>query len=425
MDAEQMYFTLVEIVSNFIQGEDYFNRAIKRQVDFSRLRKMSFHEYIYAILLNVKYSLQAGLYLFFAMMKKGQMDYSKQAFSKGRQRIKPEAIKELYELIATEFYKRAVPHTWNGYQLFGIDGTRLNLPCTDKLAELYGTQVSQGTPQVQALVSCVYDLYNEMIVDTRFAPCKSSERDAAKEMIEAFKLDNVVNPVFIMDRGYPSGELMDAIIQAGKKFIIRCPQKFFPSELIPQADNTFTHKFEKLDHPLKLRVVKFKIHSNDKDDEYLVTNLFDDEISLENFKNLYRERWDIETRYNAIKNKLEIENFTGKLPDAILQDFYATMFLTNMSSALLYDYRDQIEAAHANPENKYKYKMNIAATISATKQTVVEMLSTPSKKRRQELLDEISQRLMKAVVPERPNRSFPRKRVHMSMKFPQNMKTGI
>ena len=152
MDAEQMYFTLVEIVSNFIQGEDYFNRAIKRQVDFSRLRKMSFPEYIYAILLNVKYSLQAGLYLFFAMMKKGQMDYSKQAFSKGRQRIKPEAIKELYELIATEFYKRAVPHTWNGYQLFGIDGTRLNLPCTDKLAELYGTQVSQGTPQVQCPV---------------------------------------------------------------------------------------------------------------------------------------------------------------------------------------------------------------------------------------------------------------------------------
>lgn len=353
------------------------------------------------------------------------MNYSKQAYSKGRQRIKPEAIKELYELIVSEFYKRADLHTWNGYQLFGIDGTRLNLPCTDKLAELYGTQVSQGTPQVQALVSCIYDLYNEMIVDTRFAPCKSSERDAAKEMIEAFKLNNVVNPVFIMDRGYPSGELMDAIIQAGKKFIIRCPQNFFPSELIKQEDNTFTHKFEKLDHPLKLRVVKFKIHSNDKDDEYLVTNLFDDKISIEDFKNLYRERWDIETRYNDIKNKLKIENFTGKTPDAILQDFYATMFLANMSSALLYDYRDQIEAAHANPENKYKYKMNIAATISATKQTVVEMLSTPSKKRRQELLDEISQRLMKAVVPERPNRSFPRKRVHMSMKFPQNMKTGI
>lgn len=52
-----MYLTLVEIVSNFIQGEDYFNRAIKRQVDFSRLRKMCFPEYIYAILLNVKYSL--------------------------------------------------------------------------------------------------------------------------------------------------------------------------------------------------------------------------------------------------------------------------------------------------------------------------------------------------------------------------------
>ena len=69
MDAEQMYLALVEIVNNFIQSEAYFHRAIKRQVDFSRLRKMSFPEYIYSVLSNVKYSLQASLYLFFAMMK--------------------------------------------------------------------------------------------------------------------------------------------------------------------------------------------------------------------------------------------------------------------------------------------------------------------------------------------------------------------
>ena len=98
--------------------------------------------------------------------------YSKQAFSKGRQRIKPEAFQELFLSVADQFYQKAKLTDWNGYHLFGIDGIRLNLPCTNELAELYGTQTSQGAPQVQALVSCVYDLLNGMIVDTRFAHCK-------------------------------------------------------------------------------------------------------------------------------------------------------------------------------------------------------------------------------------------------------------
>ena len=73
-----------------------------------------------------------------------------------------------------------------------------------ELAELYGIQTSQGAPQVQALVSCMYDLLNGMIVHTRFAHCRSSERAAAKDMIGSFRLQNVSNPVFTMDRGYPA-----------------------------------------------------------------------------------------------------------------------------------------------------------------------------------------------------------------------------
>ena len=119
-------------------------------------------------------------------------------------------------------------------KLFGIDGTRLNLPCTDELSNLYGTQKSQGAPQVQALVSCVYGLLNGIIADVRFAPCKSSERDAAKDMITSFHLPNVENPVFIMNRGYPSAELIDAIMKTGYKFIMRCPAGFFP----PFGDST-------------------------------------------------------------------------------------------------------------------------------------------------------------------------------------------
>lgn len=41
-------------------------------------------------------------------------------------------------------------------------------------------------------------------------------------------------------------------------------------------------------------------------------------------------RWGIEIKYDELKNRLEIENFTGKTKIDIEQDFYASIYLSNM-----------------------------------------------------------------------------------------------
>ena len=418
MEITRLYLEIVRWIHYIICSESYRCSSIKKEKYFSRNRKMSFTDYIYAILQNTKSSLQVGLNAFFEAQKKGQMEYSKQAFSKGRQRIKPEAFAELFLEVANKFYEKAELTSWNGYQLFGIDGSRLNLPCTDTLAELYGVQTSQGAPQVQALMSCVYDLLNGMITDVRVEGCKSSERKAAKEMIESFSLKNVENPVFIMDRGYPSAELIDAIIKAGHKFVMRCPTEFLRSMNLPEQDNVLEHKFVKLKHTLKLRVVKVPLSNGEI--EYLATNIFDPALSPEDFKFVYQKRWGIETKYNDLKNKLEIENFSGYTPDAILQDLYATIFLANLTAVLEYDLHAEIEAAHKNPKNRYEYKMNIAMTISELKETVIEMILTTSRKKQDRLYRQMTVRLMRAVLPVRQGRSSDRTKKHKIMKFPHN-----
>ena len=415
-----LYLEIIRHIRHTIYDEYFLRRSTMRQMDFSRRRKMDFTDYIQMTIQSQKSSLQTGLNTFFDTQKDGKIEYSKQAFSKGRQRIKPEAYQELFLSVVDDFYEKAVLSNWKGYQLFGIDGTRLNLPCTNELAELYGTQTSQGAPQVQALVSCLYDLLDGMIVDTRFAHCKSSERDAAKDMITSFHLPRLANPVFIMDRGYPSAELMEAIISAGHKFIMRCSTEFLRSMELPAQDNTLEYKFAKLKEPLKLRIVKIQLPNGDT--EYLATNIFDPQISLDDFKWAYQKRWGIETKYNDVKNKLEIENFTGYSPIAILQDFYATMFLANLAGVLEYELHEEIEAAHSTPENRYAYRMNIAATISELKRTVVEMLTTSSWAKRERLYTHMVARLTKSVVPVRQNRSAERVKRHKSMKYPNNMK---
>ena len=420
MKSSVIYLEIVRYIHYIIFSDYYIRRATKRQMDFTRNRKMSFTDYIFAIIKGTKTSLQSSIDAFFESQHNIQTEYSKQAFSKGRQRIKPEAFQELLLAVAERFYQTAETSKWRGYHLFGIDGTRLNLPCTQELEELYGSQTSQGAPQVQALVSCLYDLLNGMIVDTRFNGCKSSERDAARDMIESFDTEKYGKPVFIMDRGYPSAELIDTIIRAGHKFVMRCPTEFLRSMKLPKRDNIIEHKFARLKETVKIRVVKVALSTGET--EYLVTNLFDTDLNETEFGNLYHTRWGIETKYNDIKNKLEIENFTGYTPDAILQDFYATMFLANLAGVLEFELHDEIEAAHNSPEKKYEYRMNRNRTISELKRTVVEMIATRSKAKRMKLFLEMQNRLRNAVVPVRPNRAAPRTKRHKTAKFSQNIK---
>lgn len=48
---------------------------------------------------------------------------------------------------------------------------------------------------------------------------------------------------------------------------------------LPEQDNTFEYKFAKLKHSLKLRVLKIQLSNGDI--EYLATNIFDPQITLD------------------------------------------------------------------------------------------------------------------------------------------------
>ena len=50
-----------------------------------------------------------------------------------------------------------------------------------------------------------------------------------------------------------------------------------------------------------------------------------------------------------------------------------------------YDLHEEIEAAYCSPENRYTHKMNLTATISELKRTVLEMITTSSMPKRERL----------------------------------------
>ncbi|NLK24451.1 MAG: hypothetical protein GX309_10900 [Clostridiales bacterium] len=64
---------------------------------------------------------------------------TKQAFSKARQNILPQAFAELFRLFVDKFYSlNNKLATWNGFNILAIDGTSLQVPDTKECGEYFG-----------------------------------------------------------------------------------------------------------------------------------------------------------------------------------------------------------------------------------------------------------------------------------------------
>lgn len=45
-------------------------------------------------------------------------------------------------------------------------------------------------------------------------------------------------------------------------------------------------------------------------------------------------RWGVETFFSIVKGRLCLENFTGKTSEAVKQDFWSTVFISNLETLM-------------------------------------------------------------------------------------------
>ena len=62
----------------------------------------------------------------------------------------------------------------------------------------------------------------------------------------------------------------------------------------------------------KLSIAKILVEDKGANtEEILLTNLTEDEFDINALKELYHLRWNIETHYNILKNRMKLEEFSG------------------------------------------------------------------------------------------------------------------
>lgn len=411
---------VVKYLYTTIMSAEFANNFKFRPQDFTRNRKLSFADNVILILNKTGKGLRTGIRTFLKTMKPNVENYSVQAFSKGRMRIRFEAFVELLRMTVKMFYYGGNFNRFKGFRVTAIDGMRTDLPYHEDTLEEFGCQKGTNN-QIQALSSCLYDVLNNIIIDALIAPNDASENELAKRHIEYLCSISTGKELIIFDRGYPSSELMSFIESKGSKYLFRYNQTFLSGakNQITSGDSIISYRFKSTGITLKMRVITITLPNGSQ--ETLVTNIFD-EFTKEDFKELYHMRWKIETNYDDLKNKLEIENFSGVSPLAIKQDFYATMVLKNLVSIMIYSNQEEINCIHNSSKNKYQYKANVNNVISILKTDLINMLTIQSEAKRRKLWNKIYSELTRAVVPIRPGRAFKRYKKHQSAKFHQNQR---
>jgi len=404
-----------------INSEEYLKKSRKQDTDFTRKRKMPFTKLIAFMLNMIKSSIQTCLDKFFENLSDFETHMTQQSFSEARQKIKWEAFQDLFKMTVQKIYSHGY-EKWHGYRVSAIDGSKAQLPDEEKLREHFGT-LGKNEQAATGQASALYDVYNNVIMDAQLEPMATDERTLAMQHIEELcKMESFDKECVIYDRGYASFEMVETMIERNIHFVMRV-KKGFNKEIDALSRGDHYVVLRKRGHQdIRVRVLKFVLPSGEI--EMLITDIFDKRMGVKAFKKLYFKRWPIETKYDEIKNKLEVENFSGLTVEAVKQDFFITMYMSNIAAVASWEAQETIDEIHESKDNKYDYHVNTNHAIGTLKDRFILALLEDNPLLRSKKIDRILNLMTKHYVPTRPDRSLPRKKSVRSAKFRHNRKSN-
>ena len=384
---------------------------------FTRKRILPFEDLLRYLLSMHKTSSQSALNKF---LERRGMTMSQQALSKARSKFDHSPFLKLFNGVRDAFYGAEYLPTLRKFHdkfLVAIDGSETPLPNLPALLEKFGgTGAKASSPT--ARMSIAYDVLNDFIIDAAFSPLTVSERDHAKDHIENVgKIIDLKDTIFIMDRGYPSRELIE-LLSKKSYYLFRLRAKFSTGiGALPLGSHIIT-----MYDDVNVRIVKFTLPSGEV--ETLMSNLFD--LDESEFKDLYFKRWRIEVKYDVVKNKIELPCFGGFSENVIMQDFWISMYLANMAAIAKNEADVKIKEVREDKDNKHEYQANVNTLIGSLRDKLADAVFSRNPAHRQKKLERIMTEIQKSVVQiSHDDGETPRYENTRKVKFHHNKRSNL
>ena len=365
---------VVNTTKRLLKDEEFKSHHRTSPKVFLRERKLTFSLVILLILQKTMKSIQLLLNEVF-----GQIDLdpaTNSAFTQARSHLKHTAFIELNQkAIVAEYYQDDTYRRYQGFRLLAIDSSKLRLPDSRDIRDVFGTiNTTNGKDNnvigkhAHGLASVCYDVLNRIVIDSQLGEAHAYEVDLAVRHLPATQ----ANDLLLLDRGYASYRWLATCVQQQRHFVVRCSAgSFKPARQMLTglgADSRVVDltsslgqrlSLARLGLPSVLRVRFVRVVLPNGEFEVLVTNLLDEKLfPTFSFSQLYHLRWGVETFYGVVKTRLQLENFSGLTAESVRQDFYATIFITNLEAVLTEEATTQLEKKTS--KNRYPQQVNQA-----------------------------------------------------------------
>lgn len=409
-----------------------------------RHRKMPLEDMIYSMINRKGLSLHLELRNYMKMTHPGT-EISKPGYLKQRMKLNPEAIKFLYQNHNKNFYHdpEITPYLYKDHFVLAADGSNVNIPTTPETLDVFGSSSRKGTkPQAALGLGCIYDVLNRFILESDLNRVKFDEMKCAEQQLAHItETIGTAHPFFvIMDRGYPS---IPAFIRMQDKsifFVVRLKKKDFKDEREKMTTNdedveikltrvrknnyknTENEDIMMSRESFMLRIVR--VDFSDGQTEYLATNLPRDTFPAEDFKEIYHMRWKIESAYGTLKDRLQLENFTGTKPRLIEQDIYSTIYVSNLAEDIICDAEEKQEE-HLKKDYKHVMQINRTVSIGILKSDLIYVLIEKNPEEKTRLMKVIYEDISKNIVPIRPERHYHRTKGNLAGKYSNTHKRSF
>jgi hypothetical protein len=353
---------------------------------------------------------------------------SKSAYTKAREKFNYGAFIELYGDIRDSYYELFDVFLYKGFRLLAVDGSIISLPNEEDVAKEFSPTITKtkkhykNNQVVQARASVMYDVLNNIVIDATLQDYTTQEQ----QIVQKHHLKHLMNnDLLIMDRGYGSYELFAKIIHQEKSnFLVRMKSNVYKKHIAVLFDknsniNDITvmlepttrdleKKLKAQNLPTQIKVRFVKVILDDGSIEVLATSVLDkDVLETKDFKQLYFQRWGIEVYYEILKNRLALENFTGKTALSVKQDFYSTILVSNIETLLTYEANYELKERYLKGGKKYCYKVNKSISFSTIKDHYIEMFFDKNNDI-EKTINKLTTIFITDPVPIRPNRHFKR-----------------
>lgn len=400
------------------------HRANKKA--FVRRRHFTFMNSVLFLLQKTVRSIQLHVHSFFEALGEQRPGVSASAWSQARLKLRHTAFMELNEKAIVKVVYRDRNHPqlrlWKGHRLVAIDSSLVRLPNEKEVGQEFGwvecsNQQGGCGRYPQARLSALTDVLNRIAIQSFFEPWGKGERELAMGHLQGLERWDLA----LMDRGYAEYKLWASFVRAERRFVCRCQassfamvNKLFKENLagrsvvvklaVPRKQWEEVREVG-LPEKITLRFVTVRLSTGEL--EVLATNLLDEALyPTECFGELYGCRWGVETYYGLLKSRLDLSNFTGLSVEAVRQDVYATIFVSNLESILIAPANQELK--QHSLALKHQQQVNHAVSFHAIKTHIIALLVS------RESIPQVVQKLQRLFLANpttlRPQRSVRRQK---------------